>query len=110
MKLFLSTVLLFVTLMSNAQTDTIYSLSFNDIEGNETSVSKFKGKKILFVNVASKCGFTGQYKELQELHAQFGEDVVLIGFPCDQFGGQEPGTETEIKSFCEKPEYYKAKS
>jgi glutathione peroxidase len=102
MKLLLSTVLLFVALMSNAQSDTLYNLSFNDIEGNETSLSTFKGKKILFVNVASECGFTGQYKELQELHAQHGEDLVLIGFPCDQFGGQEPGTETEIKSFCEK--------
>ena len=88
--------------MSNAQKDVIYSLSFNDIEGNETSLSKFKGKKVLFVNVASECGFTGQYKELQELHSQYSEDLVLIGFPCDQFGGQEPGTETEIKSFCEK--------
>lgn len=102
MKLLLSTLLLLFTLMSNAQTDLIYSLSFNDIEGNETSLSKFKGKKVLFVNVASECGFTGQYKELQELHSQYSEDLVLIGFPCDQFGGQEPGTETEIKSFCEK--------
>ena len=88
--------------MSTAQTDTIYNLSFNDIEGNETSLSKFKGKKILFVNVASECGFTGQYTELQELHTKHGSDLVLIGFPCDQFGGQESGTESEIKSFCEK--------
>jgi glutathione peroxidase len=87
--------------MSNAQ-DSIYSYSFEDIEGISVSLESFRGKKIIFVNVASECGFTGQYSELQELHEAYGEDVVLIGFPCDQFGGQEPGSEKEIKSFCEK--------
>jgi len=87
--------------MSAAQ-DSIYNYSFIDIEGTTVQLESFKGKKIMFVNVASECGFTGQYKELQELHEAYSNNVVLIGFPCDQFGGQEPGSETEIKSFCEK--------
>lgn len=90
------------TFMTMAQTESIYDLSFTDIEGNEVELTQFKGKKILFVNVASECGFTGQYTELQELHEKYGDKVALIGFPCDQFGGQEPGSEKEIKSFCEK--------
>ena len=85
-----------------AQETSIYDYSFTTIDGEVVSLKIFKGKKILFVNVASKCGFTGQYKELQELHKTYGEQLVLIGFPCDQFGGQEPGTEEEIKGFCQK--------
>ena len=102
MKTVLTGIILFAALMSNAQSDTIYSYSFNDIEGNTISLESFKGKKIIFINVASECGFTGQYKELQELHEAHGENTVLIGFPCDQFGGQEPGSESDIKAFCEK--------
>jgi len=101
MKQTLFTLFLSISLMANAQ-DSLYQYSFNDIDGNEISLKSFEGKKILFVNVASECGFTKQYKELQELHTLFGDQVVLIGFPCDQFGGQEPGSESEIKSFCEK--------
>lgn len=85
-----------------AQSTSIYDYSFISIDGETVSMEKFKGKKILFVNVASKCGFTGQYKELQELHEKFGDKIAPIGFPCDQFGGQEPGNEEEIKSFCQK--------
>lgn len=85
-----------------AQGDSLYALMFTDIDGNEVQLEQYKGKKILFVNVASECGFTGQYEELQQLHETYGEKVVLIGFPCNQFGGQEPGTETEIQSFCQK--------
>lgn len=84
-----------------AQTS-IYDLSFDDISGNKVNLSDFKGKKIMFVNTASECGFTGQYAELQELHEKYGDKLVLIGFPCDQFGGQEPGSESEIQSFCKK--------
>ena len=86
----------------NAQEGGVYDYSFKDIDGNDVALSSFKGKKILFVNVASKCGFTPQYAELQELHEKFGDKVVIIGFPCDQFGGQEPGSEEEIQSFCQK--------
>ena len=87
---------------SKAQSTDIYDYSFTDINGKEVSISSFKGKKIMFVNVASKCGFTPQYAELQEVHEKYGDKVVIIGFPCDQFGGQEPGTEEEIQSFCKK--------
>jgi len=99
-------IFLLLTLMiginSNAQSKDLYDYSFTDINGNEVALSSFKGKKIMFVNVASKCGFTPQYAELQELHEKYGDKVVIIGFPCDQFGGQEPGTEEEIQSFCQK--------
>ncbi len=85
-----------------AQNTLIYDYSFKSIDGETISLKQFKGKKILFVNVASKCGFTGQYEQLQELHEKYGDKLVLIGFPCDQFGGQEPGSEEEIKGFCQK--------
>jgi len=93
-----------VALSANAmaQGSSLYDLSFTDIEGNEVSMEQFRGKKILFVNTASKCGFTPQYEELQALHEKFGEKLAVIGFPCDQFGGQEPGSEDEIQSFCQK--------
>jgi len=80
----------------------LYDYSIVSIDGKEMSLSSFKGKKILFVNTASECGFTPQYKGLQELHEAYGEKVALVGLPCNQFGKQEPGTEEEIKGFCEK--------
>ncbi|PWL31466.1 MAG: glutathione peroxidase [Fluviicola sp. XM-24bin1] len=90
-----------LSLSATAQ-NSLYELSFTDIEGNEISMEQFKGKKILFVNTASECGFTPQYEELQALHEKFGDKIAIIGFPCDQFGGQEPGSEEEIQSFCKK--------
>ncbi len=88
------------TLM-NANTS-IYDLKFNSIDGEEIALSQFKGKHILFVNVASECGYTPQYKELQSLHEMQKENLVIIGYPCNQFGGQEPGEAKEIATFCEK--------
>ena len=85
-----------------AQSKSIYDYSFINIEGDNVDMKEFKGKTILIVNTASKCGFTGQYEQLQELHEQYKDQLVLIGFPCDQFGGQEPGSEEEIKGFCQK--------
>lgn len=79
---------------------TIYDFKVNDINGQEISLSQFKGKVLLVVNVASKCGFTPQYKGLEELYKEFGDQVVVLGFPCNQFGAQEPGNAEEIKSFC----------
>ena len=76
----------------------IYSLT--DISGAPLDLSQYKGKKILFVNVASKCGFTSQYDGLQELYKTYKDKLVVIGLPCNQFGGQEPGTAKEIESFC----------
>jgi len=101
-KLILILFTVMTTMGLNAQEGGVYDYSFKDIDGNDVALSSFKGKKILFVNVASKCGFTPQYAELQELHEKFGDKVVIIGFPCDQFGGQEPGSEEEIQSFCQK--------
>ena len=77
-----------------------YSLKFIDIDGNERSMLEFKGKNVLLVNVASESGFTSQYEGLQELQDQYENKLVVIGFPCNEFAGQEPGTEDEIKSFC----------
>jgi len=81
---------------------TIYDFKLKTIDGEEITLEKFKGKKMLLVNVASECGYTPQYKNLQELHKQYGSKVVLIGFPANNFGKQEPGSNTEIKSFCTK--------
>lgn len=91
-----------ITMNLSAQNTDLYSYSFTDIEGNEVSMSQFRGKKILIINVASKCGYTPQYEDLQKLHEQYGEKVTLIGFPCNQFLKQEPGDESEIKEFCQK--------
>jgi len=86
----------------NAQSTALYDYSFIDIDGNDVKLSSFEGKKILIVNVASKCGFTPQYEGLQKLHEQYGDQLVIIGFPCNQFLKQEPGGEGEIKEFCQK--------
>jgi glutathione peroxidase len=84
------------------ESKSIYDISINGLMGEKIDLSEFKGKKILFVNVASKCGFTPQYTDLQKLHKTYGEKLVLIGVPCNQFGKQEPGEAEEIQSFCEK--------
>ena len=79
--------------------NSIYDIAITSLEGKKIDLNDFKGKKILFVNVASKCGFTPQYKKLQALHDQHGDKVAIIGIPCNQFGGQEPGSAAEIKEF-----------
>lgn len=79
----------------------LYNIKINSLQGKPIDLSEFKGKKILFVNVASKCGFTPQYRELQELSESYKDNLVVIGIPCNQFGGQEPGNANEIKEFCQ---------
>jgi glutathione peroxidase len=80
----------------------IYDFSAKLNDGKEKKLSAYKGKVLLIVNTASKCGFTPQYKGLQELYAKYNErGFELLAFPCDQFGHQEPGSNDEIKSFCE---------
>ncbi|MFB0937441.1 MAG: glutathione peroxidase [Urechidicola sp.] len=79
----------------------IYDIAINAIDGKPISLLEFKGKKILFVNVASKCGFTKQYKDLQTLSDTYKEELVVIGSPCNQFGNQEPGDASQIQEFCE---------
>ena len=86
---------------SNAGT-TIYDFKLKTLDGQDLNFSKFKGKKILIVNTASECGYTPQYKNLQALHEKYGNKLVVIGFPANNFGGQEPGNSSEIKSFCTK--------
>lgn len=72
------------------------------IDGAEVDLNDYKGKVVLVVNVASRCGLTGQYKQLQALHEKYADQgLVILGFPCNQFLGQEPGSEEEIKTFCE---------
>ena len=90
---------LFTFTTSNAQ-ESIYDIAINDISGNPIDLNEFKGKHVLFVNVASECGFTSQYAGLEELHQQYKNDLIVIGLPCNQFGGQEPAAEKEIQQFC----------
>ena len=78
------------------------SLKMESIDGQEVDFSQYKGKKVLIVNTASECGYTPQYAQLEELHQQYGDQVVVLGFPCNDFGGQEPGSEADIAKFCTK--------
>jgi glutathione peroxidase len=80
--------------------ESLHSLKVLNIKGEEVSLSKYKGKKVLIVNVASKCGYTPQYGDLQLLHEKYGDKVAVLGFPSNDFGGQEPGTNIEIAQFC----------
>ncbi len=81
---------------------TIYEIPVKTIDGNETTLESYKGKTLLIVNVASKCGFTKQYGGLEALYQQYkAKGLVVLGFPCNQFARQEPGDEASIKQFCE---------
>ena len=80
----------------------LYDISVKDIKKNTVNLSSLKGKTLLIVNVASKCGFTPQYKDLQNLYNKYQDQgFEVLGFPCNQFGAQEPGTNDEIQSFCD---------
>lgn len=82
---------------------TVYDYSARSLDGREVSLAEFKGKVLLIVNTASKCGFTPQYQGLQALYSHFGDrGLVVLGFPCNQFGRQEPGGAEAIGAFCEK--------
>ena len=97
---------LFITLLFNTfimmSQQSVHEFTINTIDGESINLSDFKGKKMLFVNTASQCGFTPQYMELQELHEKHGDELVIIGFPANNFGGQEPGSNDQIKTFCQK--------
>ena len=81
---------------------TLYDISVDDIHGKPVRLSRYKGKVLLIVNVASKCGFTPQYQGLEALYGKLhGKGLEILGFPCNQFGAQEPGSEAEIEQFCE---------
>jgi glutathione peroxidase len=80
----------------------IYQFDVQNAKGETVSLANYKNKILLIVNTASQCGYTRQYKELQELHNKYSsEDFVVLGFPCNQFGNQEPGSNEEIQSFCQ---------
>ena len=79
----------------------IYDIEINNLQNNLINLSDYEGKYILFVNVASKCGFTPQYKGLEELHQTYKNNLMVVGVPCNQFGKQEPGNREEIEEFCQ---------
>ena len=83
-------------------TPSLYDIPINALDGAPIDLASFKGKYILFVNVASECGFTSQYKDLQKLSDTYPETLVVIGSPCNQFGKQEPGNASQIQTFCER--------
>ncbi len=78
----------------------IYDFKINSLEGKTIDFTAYKGKTLLIVNTASKCGYTPQYEELQKLHETYGDKVTILGFPANNFGGQEPGTNLQIAEFC----------
>lgn len=81
---------------------TIYDYKVESLDGGEINFADFKGKKILIVNTASECGFTPQYADLEQLSKDYKDKLVVVGFPANNFGGQEPGTNAEIGAFCQK--------
>ena len=93
-----------MTAMTNAQNKkTIYDFKVVSIDGQPFDLANLKGKKILVVNVASRCGYTPQYAQLEELYKKYSDkNFIIIGFPANNFMGQEPGTNEDIKSFCQK--------
>ena len=94
---------LFVLFSSIAQTPkSIHSFKVESLDGKTIDYSKFKGKKILIVNTASECGFTPQYEDLEKLYDTYKNKLVIVGFPANNFGGQEPGSNQEIATFCKK--------
>lgn len=99
-KVFSILALFAITAFSSHPGKSIYDYKIESLDGNTIDFSQFKGKKILIVNTASKCGYTPQYKGLEKLYEQYKDKLVIIGFPSDNFGGQEYQDNSEIKSFC----------
>ena len=98
----MKSLLLFSILLFTAPMASIYDFKMNALDGTPVDFSQYKGKNLLIVNVASKCGNTPQYSDLQKLHEQFGGKLTILGFPANNFGGQEPGSNNEIAQFCQK--------
>ncbi|KAA3602317.1 MAG: glutathione peroxidase [Candidatus Scalindua sp. AMX11] len=91
-----------ISLAQNSEDSQFYDIEVESIEGEKYHLSEYRGKAVLIVNTASECGYTPQYKSLQSLYEQYKEKgLVVLGVPCNQFGKQEPGTEDQIKKFCE---------
>jgi glutathione peroxidase len=83
-------------------TSSVYDFKMNSLDGKLIDFSQYKGKTLLIVNTASACGYTPQYADLQKLHEQYGGKIIILGFPANNFGAQEPGTNKEIGEFCQK--------
>ncbi len=99
--LFILTFFMMTTITNSQNNKTLYDFKVSSIDGQPYDLSSLKGKKVLVVNVASKCGYTPQYAQLEELYTKYAEKgFVIIGFPANNFMGQEPGTNAEIKEFC----------
>ena len=98
----MKTLAILLLIMFSISAPNIYDFKMNSLEGEEIDFAKYKGKNLLIVNVASKCGFTPQYADLEQLHEEFGDKVIVLGFPANNFGSQEPGTSQEIAEFCQK--------
>ena len=102
MKFLMLLVTVFITAMASAHSEiSLYDIPLKDINGKDTSLKEYKGKVLLIVNVASHCGYTPQYEGLQAIFKKYeAKGLVVVGFPCNDFGAQEPGTPEEIKTFC----------
>lgn len=103
MKMYKLSLLFFVLLFSASaftQTSDFYNFKVKTLDGGEFNFNTLKGKKVMIVNTASKCGNTPQYKDLEELYQKYSGELIIIGFPANNFGSQEPGTATEIRKFC----------
>ena len=101
LSVFASLALVAMFALSAVAAEEVLKGEVKSLEGKEVDLSKYKGKVVMVVNVASKCGKTPQYEPLQALYEQYGDEgFVVLGFPCNQFGGQEPGTATTIRTFC----------
>ena len=100
--LFIIMLSLFGFSKNKAQAKSIHSFKVEALDGSTIDFSKFKGKKILVVNTASECGFTPQYADLEKLYEKYKNKLVVVGFPANNFGGQEPGSNHEIAAFCQR--------
>lgn len=96
----LRALLLSLFLFAGVAASSVYDFKVTGLDGNPIDLSQYKGKKILIVNTASKCGFTPQYADLEKLYTTYKDKLVIIGFPANNFAGQEPGTNKEISEFC----------
>ena len=99
-RLILLLFLMMLPIVGFAQKSSFYDFKVKTLEGDDFDFSSLKGKKVMVVNTASKCGYTPQYKDLEEVYEKYQEDLVIIGFPANNFMNQEPGTATEIRAFC----------
>jgi len=98
----MKTLALIIALLFATAPSSVYDFKLKTIDGKDFGLAKYKGKKVLIVNTASKCGFTKQYADLEKLSEQYKGKLVVVGFPANNFGGQEPGTNQDIKTFCKE--------